>query len=165
MSETTDRHGIFEVSMETTKLVDALKVAGDFISYDDLTKACGRNVRGDGIGNLQTARRIVMREYQHVWDTVRGEGLKRLKGEAVISAGKHSLSKIHREAKRGAEKLGCVEYDKLEPESQVSHNATAAMLGALFSLSTNRSVAKLEAKAETAKQRLSLDETLKAVVG
>jgi hypothetical protein len=162
----TDRkHGIFEISMETQKLVDLLKSAGDFVSYDELTKACGRDVRDEGMGNLHSARRVVMREYQHVWDTVRGEGLKRLKGEAVVAAGKHSLQRIHREAKRGAEKIACVEYDKLPRDAQVSHNATAAMLGALFSLSGNRSVAKLEQKSADATQRLSLDETLKAVTG
>ena len=53
----------FELSADSKTLASVLLEAkkDDIITYERLSKAIGRDVRGDGAGSLQTARRIAQR--------------------------------------------------------------------------------------------------------
>lgn len=79
----------------------------------------------------------------------------------MVDAGGCSVTKIHREAKRGAERLACVEYESLTNDERIRHSATAAALGALFSMTKTSSLKKLETAAAKTQERLGVGDTLK----
>lgn len=158
---TTENKTIFEKALETQLLTEALRKAGDFVSYDDLTKACGRDVTKDGRGNLYSAKRIVQREDRVVWGTVPKKGLQRLRGEGLVAAGASSLSRIHSEARRGVKRLECVTYEELDNSQRIKHNATAAALGALGALTKTTSLNRIEQASEKTTEKLSMAETLR----
>lgn len=140
----------FELSADSKTLASVLLEAkkDDTITYERLSKAIGRDVRGDGAGSLQTARRIAQREQRMVFDSVRGVGLKRLQDADIVDLSDKARDHMRRTARRTAKKLVCVDFDDLTNEKKVKHNAALSMMGALAELTTEKSLLKLQANVE-----------------
>jgi hypothetical protein len=164
----TRRKAIQELSADTSLLVERLRKVGvgETIAYDDLTKAVDRDVRGIANGNLRSAIHIVQRDYQIVFGTLRGVGLKRLDDVGTVALADNSIRKIHREAKRGRDKLLCVsDVAKLSNEERIKYNAGLAAFGALHEVTKTKSQERLEAAVKTVGDKLPVATTLQAFVG
>ena len=156
----------FNRSIDTQLLVDRLTMAteGEIIDYATLSGIIKRDVTNGARGSLIQAMRIVLSEHKIVFATVRKVGIKRLSASESVDLAGTSVTKIHREAKRGAKKIQAVEYDKLDQGGQLKHNATAAVLAALHESTTRKRVLQVE-KAVENRTKLAVAETLAALAG
>lgn len=153
-----------ELSVDTSLLVERLRklAVNEVISWDDLSAVVSRDVRREAHSNLSSARRIAQRDYEIITACVRGEGLKRLDDSGIVSTADHSMSKIHREAKRGISRLSCVsDFDKLDNTTKIKMNAARAGLGVMSEITKTKNVAKLENAVEKSNATLPIAETLK----
>lgn len=166
MTET--KKAIQELSVDTSLLVERLRKCepGETIDYQSLTNVIDRDVRGVASHNLQAACRIAQRDYKIVFACVRGIGLKRLDERGIVSTADDSLSKIHRTAKRGRDKLLCIEnIEGMSNEAKVKYNAGLAAFGALHEVTKTKSIERLEKAVESSKEKLPLKSTLEAFIG
>jgi hypothetical protein len=141
---------IYELSTDAKTLANMLKnvEVGMVITYEEMTKAIGRDVRGPARPVLVTARSIVQRENRMIFDCVRSEGLKRLNDGEIVDLSDQAMDRIRRTAKRTGKKLLCVNYDQMPREKQTKHNASLSMFGAISELSKNASTKRLEREIE-----------------
>lgn len=163
---TISKGSIAELSIDSRLLAERLMnlEVGETISYVELSAIIRRNVQKEAGVNLRTARRLIMREHRIIIGTIRSEGVKRLDDLGAMKSGEQSLGKIHREAKRGAEKLACVTFENLSNEEKTKHLTTSAAIGALFTITKTSSLKKLEKATGESKQSLPLTATLEAFV-
>ncbi len=89
-------------------------------------------------------------------------GFKRLANAEILGTGQASVDRIRREARRGAKRLTCTDYDKLNREQQTEFNTKASVLGALHAVTTSGAMKKLAARTEEAQAKLPLAKTLEA---
>lgn len=129
----TGRRTIAEISIEARALVDMLidVKPGDEITYDEMTKAIGRDVRTVARGAMQTARRVAERQYRMVFSPIFGVGLRRLLNDDIPGVADSKIAHIRRTATRAARTLACVDFDRLPNEKRIEHNAKLSILGAI----------------------------------
>ena len=156
----------FARSYDVQQLVDKVSrlAIGERLTYDHLAAVVGMTWPADRARlttMIQSARRIVLAE-KIVLGTVRGVGIERLDGEAIIKSGSQSISRIRRESVRGLRRLACVEYGSLNNAAKTKHDATAAHLGVLGEFAKPKTFTKLTDATDKKQEKLTLDETLKA---
>ncbi len=136
---------IFVASADAKKLAGLMvKVSvGATLTYEDMSEALGRDVLQDR-SIIATARAIVQRENQFVFDTVYKVGIKRLNDVEIVSLGDQALSKVRRISRKTSQKITCVAYDAMPREAQVRHNTALSMFGVLVELASSKSFTKLE---------------------
>lgn len=158
--------GIREKSADTSILENRLRNTqpGDVISYQDLSKVIGRDVRQFCWGNLTSARRTLTGEKIH-FDIVRGVGLKRLDGAGAVVAVGSYIEKARHAAGRGIKILQNVEFSELPDDAKRSHLAKSAQLGAIKLFGSSKATKKLEAKAAETSAQLAIGDTLKLFGG
>lgn len=147
---------MFELSTEARTLASVLRecAPGDVVSYVRLSESIGRDVRSTAAQALQTARRIVMREHRMVFDAVRGNGLMRLTDDKIVGLADRTRAHIRRSARKTAVAMTCVDYDAMSRESQVKHNASLSLLGAIAELSSEKAAARIESKVAESQAQL-----------
>lgn len=169
MSETTEKKkAIQELSADTSLLVERLRKVevGETIDYQTLTNVIDRDVRDEASGNFRSALHIVQRDYQIVFGTIRGVGVKRLGDSEKVACADNSIRKIHREAKRGRDKLLCVtDTDKLSNADRIKFNTGIAAFGALHEVTKTKAIERLEAAVKKSADKLPLSSTLQAFLG
>lgn len=106
-------------------------VVGDFLAYDELSKITGRDVQGEGRGDLNRARYLALRQDKMVFDVERDIGIRRADNVTTVSIAEGRVEGIARAAKRGTEILATVDRDSLEPHEQVKRDVAHLQLGAL----------------------------------
>lgn len=156
--------GIREKSADTSVLENKLRsvAIGDTITYSELSKALGRDVRQFCYGNLVTARKTLVGEKIH-FDVVAGQGLKRLDGvAAVMSAGSY-VDRAKNAASRGMKVLQNVEFAELPEDAKKQHLAKSAQLGAIKLFGSSKAEKRLT-QAVTS-QPMAIGETLKLFGG
>ena len=134
---------------------------GDFISYEQLSKSIGRDVRKFAIGALQTARLAMQRDHKMVFGVDRGSGLRRLNDEQIVDASELGRRKLQRTAKREIKKLETVEFDKLTEPTKRKHIAASAQMGVIAMFSGKSSSKRIEKAVESTASNLAIGETLK----
>lgn len=156
------KKSIPEISADARFLIDALKAvrAGDTISYADLTKLIGRDVRADARGCLSTARRHCERD-GIVFGAIRKEGLKRLGDTELcadyVAAGSH----IARTARRSLRRMNAVEnYADLPPDKRQQLDLGRTLMALHLDAESSRVRAKVEAKVAEEKQQLPVGRLL-----
>lgn len=152
---TTSREPIAKLSIDAQTLYGkALKLCevGQLLTYDQLSKLIGRDVREHAYGALQTARRIAEREDGIAFGTITNVGLKRLNDVEVIGTADKTLAHIRRTASRsGRRVLWCLkDFDKLSDEKKVEHNARVSALTVLATISKNSAIRRIEGKVDLA---------------
>ncbi len=165
---TEKKKAIQEMSADTSLLAERLRKVevGETITYQQLESVIDRDVRGVAVHNLRSAVHIAQREYKIVFACVHGVGLKRLDERGIVSTADDSLGKIHRTAKRGRDKLLCVEnIEGLSNEAKTKYNAGLAAFGALHECTKTKSLERLEKAVESSKEKLPLAGTLNAFLG
>ncbi len=166
MEAETKRRSINEISTDARILINVLekrmiKEGDEFVSYEDLSKAIGRDVRNGARGILQTARRHIQGDHGVIIRSVRGEGIKKTSDYAGVM---DSTSKgISRKAKRTMkEVVNAVAGKELSNEQQIGVNARLSQLGAIMLFSKPKATKKLEsAVTQNANNELPTAETLK----
>jgi len=157
---------ISERSYETQLLVDRLSKVpeGDFLAYSDLSTIIGEKIDGSS-SRLASARRVVQSESQIVFETIRGEGIKRADAPGVVRAANAGVEKIRRESRRRLKILGCTPIDKLDASEKAQFNMTASHLGILGEMCNPRAVKQLRIAVEAAQERLPVAKAIEAMQG
>lgn len=159
----TKKRAIPELSIDTQTLERLLATipVGGFISYSALSAAIGRNVQVGARGNLNSARRRLLRSERILFEPVLNEGLKRLDDRGKVSTGRSHIRRAHNQAKMAYQKTVSVDhFDAMPNELKVEHNIVLAQAGALKSMTSERSRRQLETSITETKAHLSLRESL-----
>ena len=139
-----------------------LKVeVGKQVTYDDLTKTIGRDVRGPGYGVLQTARRLAHRRSSMVFAAVPRIGLENITDTQKVAVGS-DLRPVRRMLKRKARIIAAVkDFGALTPDAKREHNVGLAVLGAMELMTRPQEVKRIRESVEIGVKQLSFDETIR----
>jgi len=155
-----EKKSIFEISPDTQLLIARLEKMqkGECVQYDELSKIIGRNVQMNR-SSLLSARRILQRQGM-VFDAVSGVGIKRLDDIGIVKASQGHVFRAYQAARRGAQKLSCVDYDTLNNEDKITHNTSASILGAIALVAKPSNTKKLLKAVQEARETLPTAKTL-----
>lgn len=153
MTITVDQTGkrvIPNVAIETSLIVEQFKgkAPGAAATWKELSDLIGRDARTSGMGYLQTARRILLREYGILLETVRGEGVRIADDAGKLSASSRDMGSARRALGRASRKLEAVEPSKLTDDQRKEFHARTSVLGALRLLATPHAVGRVVKIAE-----------------
>jgi hypothetical protein len=129
---------------ETDLLIARLRDVplGQEISYADLSRVIGRDVRTFARPRLSSARDIALREFGVCFFAVRGQGLRRITVEDLPQIGVHARRSIQSKAKNGLKAISAVVGVSNGACAEVMRNVSAerAQLGLLHEAAseTNR---------------------------
>lgn len=163
-----DKKSIFERSAETNWLVAALEEVkpNEVITYDELSQACGEDVRGKGRGALASARRILERESQKVFGAVRNEGLKCLDDPGIVNTLDDTVNRIRNHARRGRRRSVCVQAPgNLNSEERRKFLSRQGYLAFIEAASKSKKMRSLESKVEKTNKELDMHALLEAFKG
>ena len=158
----------FEMSIDTRLLHDRLKAAnvGDVVGYEEMDRILGRDVRGDAYGSLHSARRRLQKNDQIVFGTVHKVGLKRLNDVEIVASAEAEIDGLRRRARRAGERVTCVQnFAGMPAESQIKHNASLSLFGAVSAITNSKRVKRLEERVKAARAALPLAKTLAFFAG
>lgn len=164
---TQDQRPAFRQSLETQTLVKLLsdETHDDTFTYDEISKAIGGDI-ADHPGSLASARRVVQREKQIVFETVRGVGIKRASDSDIVNGRAKDLAGIRGIARRGLKKIACIKnYDSLPGDVKQRHNVYASGLALLHHATTQSAQAKIEQKVVQSKLKLPVADAIAAISG
>lgn len=165
MSTAEKKKPLFEASIEARLMADRFAKAaiGETVSYDELTKIIGQNVRGQHIrARLHTALKRVLRDNGIVFAVVANEGYKRLADGELPKLGEVSIRKIGREANRTMKKMGCADFSKMTNAELAAFNASASHLGLLAEVTKPRVSKAIEAATAKTQQQLPTAKAIEA---
>ena len=152
----------FEKANDTKILESVLGEAkvGDLITYDELSKAIGRDVRKFAQPSLSSARRGLLRDKHFVFACETGVGLKRLNDEEIVLSSESDRRRMKRAATRAIKKLTVVKFEGLSEELKRQHVVASAQLGAIEMFSGKNATKKIESQVDGSKTTLAIGETL-----
>ena len=153
----------FEKSADTKIIESVLAEAnvGDLITYEQLSKAIGRDVRVHALASLSSARRSLLASNKYVFGVERGVGLRRLDDTQIVDASEYDRKKMKRQANRSLRKLSVVDFDNLPEQKKRQHIVASAQFGAIEMFATKNATKKIESKIDDSKKALPIGETLK----
>jgi hypothetical protein len=142
------------LSIDTQTLERLLEKAqvGDVVSYKELSEAIGRDVQNGANHLLYSARARLQRDQQRVFAPVMGQGLKRLDDAAIVGTTTTAMHKVRNLARRQQQTLSCVaDFDALPNDAKVKHNVALSVFGVLATVTTDKSMRKLEGRVTNGK--------------
>jgi DNA-binding winged helix-turn-helix (wHTH) protein len=153
----------FEMSADAKIIRSVLAEAavGDLVTYETLTKAIGRDVRGHATGAMHTALRSVLRDDAKVFGNVRGVGYRRLADGEIIDTSESSRRRIQKESKRAIKRLTCVKFDELGQDQKRQHIAASAQLGAMAHFASKHATKKIESAVQKEDKEMPIGQTLR----
>lgn len=156
-----DNKDLFSKSLETSQIEKRLRESefGETVTYEELSRILGRDVRKWCRHNLQSARKILSAEGTE-FGVVLNVGLKRLTPNEVVETNAVFTEKVRRTTKRGLKRLSHVVLDDLDDEHKQRLNSQAAYLQFLNFASTPKATKAIE-QASTPDDRLNIGETMK----
>lgn len=154
---------IFEKSNDTKILESVLSEAkvGDLITYEELSKAIGRDVRQFALPSLRSARQGVQNSKQIVFGVEVNVGLRRLNDDQIVDSTEQDRSRMKRAANRAIKKLTVVDFDGLNAEKKRQHVVASAQIGAIAMFASKSTTKKISSKVDDSKTTLAIGETLK----
>lgn len=157
--------GIQAKSADTSIIENRLRNTepGDVVTYDELSKLLGRNVRTFCLGYVATARKSLVAE-SIFFDTLSNEGYKRLDSEEACHASKHYVRRVKSAARRGMVHLQHVPFDGLSDDGKRTHLTASAQLGAVALFAGASAEKKIGSNVEPGKP-LAIGATLKLFGG
>lgn len=162
-SEKRPRFGrSFEV-LELIKMLSSLK-QGDTIKYSDLTELIMGDCSPGGLKYtyLLSARRILTTDYKMVFRAVPNEGLERLDDPGIVNRSDKKLAAATRAADKEMRILTFVEFEKLTPDLQLTHNTNMSVFNVLKTVGATDKVKKIRNEISNMGNRLEISETIKA---
>lgn len=162
--ETNMKHR-FEPSADTRLIYSLLMKAemGDVVTYTELSEQVGRKVTGAD-SYLQSALRMIERDENMVFSSVRGVGYKRLTdAEIATQVGESGVRKIKRTARRTAKTISKADDSNLSNEERVKRNTFASFMGAVAHMAKPRQLERLETGVRAHADQLAIGKTLDAL--
>lgn len=152
---------IAEMAIDTRLLVGLLSKAdmGQQFSYEMLSQQLGRPIKGS-CPNLMSARRIVQRDFDMVFDTIHNQGIKRLNDAEIVALGDRLPGRIRRMARRSIKVVTKARDEHLSNEQIVQRNATVSMAGVLVHMASRGAVERLESAVRVNAGELPVGKTL-----
>jgi hypothetical protein len=152
----------FEKSADTKILESALSeaVVGQLITYDELSKAIGRDVREFALPSLRSARQGLLKSKGMVFGVETNVGYRRLDDSQIVDSAESDRIKMKRAANRSIKKLGVVNFNALPEEKKKQHTVAAAQMGAIAMFSGKNATKKIAEKVNEGKTTLAIGETL-----
>ena len=153
----------FEKSADTKIIESVLAEAnvGDLITYEQLSRALGRDVRVHALSSLGSARRSLLASKKYVFEVEKNVGLRRLNDQQIVDSMEYDRKKMRRQANRSLRKLSVVDFDNLSEDKKRQHIVASAQLGAIEMFATKNATKKIESKIDNSKKALPIGETLK----
>jgi hypothetical protein len=134
--------------------------------WDELEKYLGESVRfGRGRGWLETAKRVLQRDYNQVWVCVRKVGIRLADASETIDSASCEVEKVHRASKRGINRLATLDFSKLDNALRLQLNAKASHLSAIHGITSHKSCHLITSAVASQNERLPLAKTLAAFGG
>jgi hypothetical protein len=134
---------------------------GQMITYEELSKAIGRDVRVHAAGALATARKTMLKEKNMVFATERSVGIKRLDDSDIIDSTADKNKRIARISKRGLQELSVVKFEQLDEQKKKEHIAASAQLGVIAMFSKTTSGNKILSNVKNDTKVLAIGDTIK----
>jgi len=134
---------------------------GQTVTYEELSKAIGRDVRVFAKGALDTARKGCFREKKAVFGVETNVGFIRLDDSQIVSSSDKDVTKIRRSARRSLNKLEVVDFNSLSEPMKKKHVAMSAQIGVVQFFSTTSAAKKIEGVVSNKTSILPIGETLK----
>ena len=161
-TEVATKQPIFKLSVDTQLVIDRLMKAqvGEVVTYADLSAILGRNIQYASRGCLTTACKRLQADHAIVFGTVRSVGVKRLNDSEKVAAGLSSIPKIRSQARNGAKRIVCAQYDALSKEDKVKHNTGLSFLGVMGEMTKPKIQLALAERVKEAQDKLPLQRTL-----
>lgn len=144
---------MFTTNPETEIEIERLEAAlsnlpiREVITYSQLSEAVGYDVQDKPFALIKARQRVEEKTGMRL-GTVRGEGIKKLDGEAIVGIGVAARKSIARRAKRQAARLTNLSYNDIDGKTQQRIDAERSLLGAISSAAT-ANVSKIEPIAAT----------------
>jgi hypothetical protein len=140
------------IAIETKMIIDHLKdkPEGAIVTYAELASLIGRSVMpGErGYGYVQSAKRILLRDFNVVVDSEPKVGFKVCTNDEKMTVSGRDLKRARRATRRSEQKLDAVNYARLGDKSKKEWNARKSVLGALNLMNTPKAVQRVEAAIE-----------------
>lgn len=157
----------FQKSNDTKVLENVLKevAVGSVVTYEDLSRAIGRDVREFAYQALQSARRALVRESRIVFGVETSIGLVRLNDSGIVKCTEQDRKLIQRRANRTIEKLHCAEFEKLTNEEKRQHVTASAQMGAISMFASKAASKKIASSVKDQSSVIPIGETLKLFGG
>lgn len=140
----------FTRSSDTRFIIQKLREVeiGEIISYTILADAIAKGV-SDLKGPMSSARRVLLREENMVFEAITGVGLRRLSDTQIVGTATRTARHIRRTARRAVQTLSAVsDFSKLDRNDQMRHSAAASVFGAVAEMTTERGITRLQQKIE-----------------
>ena len=159
-----EKRSISELSIDTQVLYNRLSQCqqGDFVTYEELSELIDRNVQKEAYGNLMTAKKMMQRQHNIVFDPVIGKGLLALTDEEnVNSTGDRYLKKIRNLARNASKRITAIsDFNGLSNEAKVKHNANLGIMGAFMLATKKKTVAKIENTVKQSGEKIGINKTI-----
>jgi len=161
MTEKLKSPSQFVKSNDTAILEQKLREApeGSLVTYEELSRAIGRNVRKHGVGCLYSARRILEAEGIHT-GCIAKEGITRLTPSESVGKARSHVTRSKRSARRGRNTVATTDLSKLSVEEKQSALAIAAQSAAIELFSGKKAEKTLTEAATNTSGALPLGTTL-----
>ena len=161
------RKPLNEMHSDTRILINVLEsqmIRGDkeVVTYIELSKAIGRDVRLNAMGLLGTARKAIERDYHVTLETIPTIGVKKTTDYPGILD--HTNQHIGRQARRNINRVvnAIADGKELNNGQALAINSRLSLLGAIALFTKRNSIKKLETKvAENMNKELPIAETLR----
>jgi hypothetical protein len=153
----------FQKSSDTKIIEQVLSeiAVGQLVTYDQLSKAIGRDVRNHALTSLGSARRGLLSSKKMVFGVEHNVGLRRLDDCQIVDASESDRAKMKRAANRAISKLGVVDFNSLPPEKKKQHTVASAQMGVIAMFSGKSATKKIESRVNESNATLPIGETLK----
>lgn len=110
---------------------------GDIVTYTELSKLLGRDVREHCRGNLTTALKSLAAD-RLIFGTITGEGMQRLDDSQKLATVDSMLQRSRRAAKRVLTRLSVTDFAALDADGQKKHLVLSAAAGAVELLASQK---------------------------
>jgi len=159
----------FGRSFEVLELIKNLSILkqGESIKYSTLTEIIMGDCSPGGVKYpyLLSARRILTNENKMLFRAVPNEGLERLDDPGIVNRSDKKLAAATRAAEKEMRILTFVDFEKLSPEHQLTHNTNMSVFNVLKTVGATDKVKKIRNEIGNLGNRLEIAETIKAFSG
>lgn len=163
-TKTTTRRHRFEPASDTRLLYALLSKAqiGEVVTYEQMSKQLDRRVTGSE-SYLQSALRMIERDDDKVFASVRGVGYKRLSDSDIATTiGVAATRKMRRAARRTMRTLAIARDEHLNNNEIISRNTALSFMGALHHMTKAKTMERLETAVRANAGELAIGSTLEA---
>lgn len=153
---------IAEVSIEAKLLYQKLSqmVQGDQATYAQLSDVAGCNIQANR-GYLYTALRMCESENGKTFGVMRNIGIQCLNSEEIINTGEDVVRRVKKMTRRGIRRFTCItDLDSLSNESKIKLNTYSSVFGVLAHMTKQKTISRVEKKAEIALSQLPIGKML-----